>query len=323
MGIQLISFSLTGVYLVLLHLPRAEQHYSLVVPAPSLARLLHWLRAAAPRWLQTFTIPRPGKLQDTAPRAPQSPPHAAIIRMRRDLAQLASRPRAAAISATAVHLVGVHYRANGATSSPSSCRQRVAVNMENHQHRHRDHGGPGVARCRWPSPRGPLGHAARRRRDPRRPRGRSLASLRCPPRASAPSGTSPSTPTAPFWFPALRDARPRCHGPHDPARAKAAKCSALVLTLDLQVIGQRHRTSERTHRPPPPRQQPRQPRHQAAGTRHVGTRRRTIGNLVSPSRGQRQRRDYLDQQADSDPHLSPLRRRLESRSSGANILRAS
>ena len=46
--------------------------------------------------------------------------------------------------------------------------------------------------------------------------------------------------TAPFWFQLYmmrdRDAMARMIG-----RCKAAKCSALVLTLDLQVIGQRHK----------------------------------------------------------------------------------
>jgi isopentenyl diphosphate isomerase/L-lactate dehydrogenase-like FMN-dependent dehydrogenase len=40
--------------------------------------------------------------------------------------------------------------------------------------------------------------------------------------------------------PALRDARPRLHE-RLIDRAKAAKCSALVLTLDLQILGQRHK----------------------------------------------------------------------------------
>ena len=52
--------------------------------------------------------------------------------------------------------------------------------------------------------------------------------------------TSPDTPSAPFWFQLYmmrdRDAMARMID-----RCKPRKCSALVLTLDLQVIGQRHK----------------------------------------------------------------------------------
>ena len=46
----------------------------------------------------------------------------------------------------------------------------------------------------------------------------------------------------PFWF-QLYVMRDRGFIRELIERAKAAKCSALVLTVDLQVLGQRHRTS--------------------------------------------------------------------------------
>ncbi|MGK3891121.1 alpha-hydroxy acid oxidase, partial [Enterococcus faecium] len=46
--------------------------------------------------------------------------------------------------------------------------------------------------------------------------------------------------SAPFWF-QLYMMRDREAMARMIARCKAAKCSALVLTLDLQVIGQRHK----------------------------------------------------------------------------------
>jgi len=46
----------------------------------------------------------------------------------------------------------------------------------------------------------------------------------------------------PFWF-QLYVMRDRGFAASLIERARAAKCSALVLTLDLQVQGQRHRTS--------------------------------------------------------------------------------
>ena len=47
--------------------------------------------------------------------------------------------------------------------------------------------------------------------------------------------------TKPFWF-QLYVLRDRGFAASLIERAKAAKCSALVLTLDLQIQGQRHRT---------------------------------------------------------------------------------
>ena len=51
---------------------------------------------------------------------------------------------------------------------------------------------------------------------------------------------SPKTPRAPFWF-QLYVMRDRGFIERLIDRAKAAKCSALVLTMDLQILGQRHK----------------------------------------------------------------------------------
>ena len=45
----------------------------------------------------------------------------------------------------------------------------------------------------------------------------------------------------PFWFQPLRHEGTRASLERLINRAKAAKCSALVITLDLQILGQRHR----------------------------------------------------------------------------------
>ena len=65
--------------------------------------------------------------------------------------------------------------------------------------------------------------------------------------------------------PALRHEGPRLHPRADRARAAAAKCSALVLTVDLQVLGQRHRDIKNGMTVPPEIRvrQPGRHRHQA------------------------------------------------------------
>ena len=85
-----------------------------------------------------------------------------------------------------------------------------------------------------------LRHAARRRRDPRLPGGaggrhsvHAVHHVDLLDRGRGGSGRQA------VLVPALRDAGPRLH-PALIERAAAAKCSALVLTVDLQVLGQRH-----------------------------------------------------------------------------------
>nr|WP_234187967.1 alpha-hydroxy acid oxidase [Shinella sp. NM-101] len=96
-----------------------------------------------------------------------------------------------------------------------------------------------------------------------------------------------SVTTKPFWFQlyVMQD-KDFVHNLID--RAKAAGCSALVLTLDLQILGQRHKDL-RNGLSAPPRFTPKHLWQMA--TRPfwcldmLGTRRRTFGNIVGHAKG--------------------------------------
>jgi L-lactate dehydrogenase (cytochrome) len=96
-----------------------------------------------------------------------------------------------------------------------------------------------------------------------------------------------SATSKPFWFQlyVLRD-RDFVLGLID--RAKAAKCSALVLTLDLQILGQRHK-DVRNGLSAPPRLTAKNIVDMAIRPRWcvgiAGTRRRTFGNIVGHAKG--------------------------------------
>ncbi len=91
----------------------------------------------------------------------------------------------------------------------------------------------------------------------------------------------------PFWFQlyVMRD-RDFVHSLID--RAKAAKCSALVLTLDLQILGQRHKDL-RNGLSAPPKFTPRHIWQMATRPGWclgmMGTRRRTFRNIVGHAKG--------------------------------------
>ena len=91
----------------------------------------------------------------------------------------------------------------------------------------------------------------------------------------------------PFWFQlyVMRD-KDFVHNLID--RAKAAKCSALVLTLDLQILAQRHKDL-RNGLTAPPKMTPRNILDMAIRPRWVmgmlGTQRRTFRNIVGHARG--------------------------------------
>ena len=126
-------------------------------------------------------------------------------------------------------------------SSASSCASACWSTF-----RKREHRAPrsSARRCRCRSRSAPIGlvrHAARRRRDPRLPRGagrrhslhalapcRSARSRTWRRRSTSRSGSSSMSCRTAASCAALIE------------RAAAAKCSALVLTVDLQVLGQRH-----------------------------------------------------------------------------------
>jgi len=93
--------------------------------------------------------------------------------------------------------------------------------------------------------------------------------------------------TAPFWF-QLYMMRDRESMARMIERARVAKCSALVLTLDLQVIGQRHKDLKNGLTAPP---RPTLRNMINLATKPgwclgmLGTKRRTFGNLVGHVKG--------------------------------------
>jgi L-lactate dehydrogenase (cytochrome) len=93
--------------------------------------------------------------------------------------------------------------------------------------------------------------------------------------------------TRPFWF-QLYVMRDEDFVASTIARAKAAGCSALVLTLDLQILGQRHR-DVKNGLSAPPRLRPATLLDLALrwrwGIGMLGTPRRTFGNIVGHARG--------------------------------------
>src|SRR5688572_29961847 len=93
--------------------------------------------------------------------------------------------------------------------------------------------------------------------------------------------------TRPFWF-QLYVMRDRDFVERLIERARAAKCSALMLTLDLQILGQRHKDIRNGLSAPPKltvanmlnlMTKPRW------GLGMLGTRRRTFGNIVGHAKG--------------------------------------
>jgi L-lactate dehydrogenase (cytochrome) len=96
-----------------------------------------------------------------------------------------------------------------------------------------------------------------------------------------------SVTTKPFWF-QLYVMREREFVLNLIDRAKAAKCSALVLTLDLQILGQRHKDL-RNGLSAPPRLTPKHLWMMATRPRWcmkmLGTNRRTFRNIVGHAKG--------------------------------------
>ena len=96
-----------------------------------------------------------------------------------------------------------------------------------------------------------------------------------------------SATTKPFWF-QLYVMRDKDFAYNLIDRAKAAKCSALVLTLDLQILAQRHKDL-RNGLSAPPKMTPKNIFDMAIRPRWclamAGTRRRTFGNIVGHAKG--------------------------------------
>ena len=132
------------------------------------------------------------------------------------------------------------YRANSDDFHKIKLRQRVAVNMENRSTATTMVGQP----VKMPVSIAPVGLTGMQHADGEIKAARAAEKFGIPFTLSTMSICSiediDEHTSAPFWFQhdmmRDRDAMARMIG-----RCKAAKCSALVLTLDLQVIGQRHK----------------------------------------------------------------------------------
>jgi isopentenyl diphosphate isomerase/L-lactate dehydrogenase-like FMN-dependent dehydrogenase len=132
------------------------------------------------------------------------------------------------------------YRANSADFQKIKLRQRVAVNMEN-----RSTAATMVGQAvKMPVAIAPVGLTGMQHADGEIHAARAAEKFGIPFTLSTMSICSiedvAENTTAPFWFQLYmmrdRDAMARMID-----RCKTARCSALVLTLDLQVIGQRHK----------------------------------------------------------------------------------
>ena len=174
------------------------------------------------------------------------------------------------------------YRANESDFQKIKLRQRVAVNMENRSTATKMVG----QEAKMPVSIAPVGLCGMQSADGEIKAAKAAEKFGIPFTLSTMSICSiediAQNTQAPFWFQLYmmrdREAMKRMIG-----RAKAARCSALVLTLDLQVIGQRHKDLKNGLTAPP--------RPTIANIINLmtkprwclgmaGTRRHTFGNLV-------------------------------------------
>ena len=179
------------------------------------------------------------------------------------------------------------YRANEGDFQPIKLRQRVAVNMENRST------ATTMVGCavKMPVAIAPVGLTGMQHADGEILAAKAAEKFGIPFTLSTMSICSiediAAHTTAPFWFQLYmmrdRDAMTRMI-----ERARAARCSALVLTLDLQVIGQRHKDLK-NGLTAPPRPTLRNILNLMCKPRWclgmAGTRRHTFGNLVGHVKG--------------------------------------
>ncbi|MDB5743197.1 MAG: lldD [Polaromonas sp.] len=180
------------------------------------------------------------------------------------------------------------YRANEADFQKIKLRQRVAVNMENRSLATTMVG----QKVAMPVAIAPTGLTGMQHADGEILGARAAKKFGIPFTLSTMSicsieDVSQATGGHPFWF-QLYWMRDRDFMERLMDRAKAANCSALVLTLDLQVLGQRHKDLKNGMTAPPKptlaniinlMTKPRW----CLGM--AGTRRRTFGNLVGHAKG--------------------------------------
>ena len=179
------------------------------------------------------------------------------------------------------------YRANSEDFQKIKLRQRVAVNLQNRS-THSRMIGQDVA---MPVALAPTGMAGMQHADGEILAARAAEKFGVPFALSTASICSiedvASHTRAPFWF-QLYVMRDRDYVERVIARAKAASCSALVVTLDLQVQGQRHKDIKNGLRVPP---RPTIPNLLNLMTKPrwclgmLGTRRRNFGNIIGHVKG--------------------------------------
>ncbi len=132
------------------------------------------------------------------------------------------------------------YRENETDFSKIKLRQRVAVNLENRNLASTMMGEP----CAMPVALAPTGSAGMQSPDGEIKAARAAEKFGLPFTLSTMSICSiedvAENTTKPFWF-QLYVMKDRAFIERLIDRARAAKCSALVLTMDLQVLGQRHK----------------------------------------------------------------------------------
>lgn len=179
------------------------------------------------------------------------------------------------------------YRANESDFASIQFRQRVAVNMEGRSIRSTMVGQD----CAMPVAIAPTGLTGMQHADGEILAARAAEKFGVPFTLSTMSICSmediAAHTTAPFWFQlyVMRD-RSFVEGLID--RAKAAGCSALMLTLDLQVLGQRHKDLKNGLSAPP---RPTLMNLLDLATKPrwclkmLGTRRHSFGNIVGHAKG--------------------------------------
>ena len=179
------------------------------------------------------------------------------------------------------------YRANEGDFQPIRLRQRVAVNMENRST------ATTMVGCavKMPVAIAPVGLTGMQHADGEILAAKAAEKFGIPFTLSTMSICSiediAANTSAPFWF-QLYMMRDREAMARMIERARAARCSALVLTLDLQVIGQRHKDLK-NGLTAPPRPTLRNILNLMSKPRWclgmAGTRRHTFGNLVGHVKG--------------------------------------
>ena len=179
------------------------------------------------------------------------------------------------------------YRANESDFQRIKFRQRVAQNMEGRTIRTTMAG----ESCAMPVALAPCGLTGMQRADGEILAARAAAEFGVPFTLSTMSICSmedlAANTTKPFWF-QLYVMRDRAFAENLIDRAKAAKCSALMLTLDLQILGQRHKDIRNGMSAPPKLTIPNiinlmgKPRWCYHMMR---TSRRTFGNIVGHAKG--------------------------------------